>query len=737
MITLFDGKAFQLQQEGDLGILTFDMKAESVNKLNHLSLGELNEVLKDFKKKYPSIKAILLKSGKNQSFIVGADLTLVRAMKDRGEAEQASREGQRIFNLVEDLGIPVLAAIEGPSMGGGTELIAACTYRVISDSPKSMIAVPEIKLGFLPGWGGTYRLPKLIGLGSALDMILTGKNIRADKAYKLGLVDQLIPSAIFFEESKKLALKLAAGEVPFKPRKGLGFLKALQNDPSQALQRSWAGRRFVFQQAHKSVLKQTRGNYPAPLRVLEVLEKAWGKNREAWLNLEAVAFGDLWATSESRALVGLFFLSDDAKRDTGVSSMTTTDVKNLPKIAEVAVLGAGVMGGGIASQSASKGMRTLVKDINWDSVSKALTHAEKLASDDLKKKRVSRVEYNDWMSRVRGQVDYSGFQAVDLVIEAVVENMDVKKSVFKEVESQVHSNCVIASNTSSLRITEMATVFKDPSRLVGLHFFNPVHKMPLVEVVSHDQISDETIARAVQYVKNIGKTPVVVKDGPGFLVNRILMPWLNEAGYCLLEGYSIEGMDKVLKNFGMPMGACELLDEIGLDVASKVAKILYKDLGERSKPSDAVDRILAEKDSSRLGRKSGLGLYTWDKAGGRRQLADSEKIQQLLFVNGSVPRVPEHTPESLVRRQIFPMINEAAVILQEGLTAGPAQVDLAMIFGTGFAPFRGGLCRYADSVGLDKVVAELERLSDIHGARLAPSQALKDYASSGGKFYRD
>jgi len=261
--------------------------------------------------------------------------------------------------------------------------------------------------------------------------------------------------------------------------------------------------------------------------------------------------------------------------------------------------------------------------------------------------------------------------------------------------------------------------------------------MPLVEVVSHDKVSNETIARAVQYVKNIGKTPVVVKDGPGFLVNRILMPWLNEAGYCLLEGYSIAGMDKVLKNFGMPMGACELLDEIGLDVASKVAKILYKDLGERSKPSDAVDRILSEKDSKRLGRKSGLGLYTWDKAGGRRQTPDTENINKLLFPNSAIPRAPEYTPESLVRRQIFPMINEAAVILQEGLTAGPAQVDLAMIFGTGFAPFRGGLCRYADSVGLERVVAELERLSDIHGARLAPSQALKDFASSSGKFYRD
>ncbi len=483
-------------------------------------------------------------------------------------------------------------------------------------------------------------------------------------------------------------------------------------------------------------MAKTRGNYPAPLRILEVVDRAWNQRREKALDLEAKAFGELWATPESKNLVGLFFLSEEAKRDTGVS-LNADAVKKLPKIAEVAVLGAGVMGGGIASQSASKGMRTLVKDINWDSVSKGLAHAKKLAGDSLKRKRITRIEHDSWMGRIRGQVDYSGFKAVDLVIEAVVENIEVKKAVFKEVESMVNADCILASNTSSLRVSDMASAVQNPARLVGLHFFNPVHKMPLVEVVTHDQVSEEAVARAVQYVKDIGKTPVVVKDGPGFLVNRILMPWLNEAGYCLLEGYSIEEMDRALKNFGMPMGPCELLDEIGLDVAVKVAKILYKDLGDRSKPSDAIDRVLSEKDSKRLGRKSGLGFYKWDSPGGKRVEPDSSGINKLVFGTSPTPRAPEHTAESLVRRQIFPMINEAAVILKEGLTAGPAQVDLAMIFGTGFAPFRGGLCRYADSVGLERIVAELERLSEIHGARLAPSQALRDFAASGGKFYRD
>jgi len=736
MTTLFEGNAFRLEQDGDLGILSFDLKGEKVNKLSNISLPELDGILKDFKKKYPTLKALLFRSAKTGSFIVGADLNLVRSMKDTSEAEHASREGQRIFNALEDLGIPTLAAIDGPCAGGGTELILACKYRVVSDSSRTAISLPEVNLGFLPGWGGTYRLPRLLGLGNALDMMLTGKSLRADKAVKLGLAAQSIPAALFNDEILKLGRQLAAGEKPFRARKDPGLIKKIQSDPPALLQNFWAGRRVVFLQARGGVMSKTHGNYPAPLRILEVVEKSWGQKRERALDVEAKAFGELWGTNESHNLVGLFFLSEEAKRDTGVS-LKADVVKALPKIAEVAVLGAGVMGGGIASQSAAKGMRTLVKDIGWDSVSKGLAHAKKLASESLKRKKINHVEHEAWMSRIRGQIDYSGFRAVDLVIEAVVENIDVKKTVLKEVESLVRPDCIIASNTSSLRIRDMASALKDPSRLVGLHFFNPVHKMPLVEVVSHDEVSEEAVARAVQFVKDIGKTPVVVKDGPGFLVNRILMPWLNEAGYCLLEGYSISEMDKTLKDFGMPMGPCELLDEIGLDVAVKVAKILYKDLGERSKPSDAIDRILGEKDSKRLGRKSGLGFYKWDRPGGKRVSPDAEGIEALVFGSKAAATAPEHTPESLVRRQIFPMINEAAVILQEGLTAGPAQVDLAMIYGTGFAPFRGGLCRYADSVGLERVVAELERLSEIHGSRLAPSQALKDFAAKGGKFYRE
>ncbi|MEO5666818.1 MAG: 3-hydroxyacyl-CoA dehydrogenase NAD-binding domain-containing protein [Bdellovibrionota bacterium] len=736
MTQLFDGNAFRLEQDGDLGILTFDLKGEKVNKLGNVSLPELEGLLKDFKKKFPTVKALLFRSAKPGSYIVGADLNLVRSMKDSAEAEQASKLGQRVFNAFEDLGIPTLAAIDGPCAGGGTELSLSCKYRVVSDSSRTAISLPEVNLGFLPGWGGSYRLPRLVGLGTALDMILTGKNIRADKAVKIGLANQMIPAALFSDEILKLGRRLAAGEKPFKPRKDPGLLQKIQKDPPALLQNFWAGRRFVFQQAKVGVMAKSRGNYPAPLRILEVIEKGWGQKREKALELEAKAFGELWGTSESHNLVGLFFLSEEAKRDTGVA-LKADAVKALPKISEVAVLGAGVMGGGIASQSAAKGMRTLVKDVGWDAVSKGLAHAKKLASESLKRKKITPVENEAWMSRIRGQIDYSGFRAVDLVIEAVVENLDVKKTVLKEVEGVVRPDCIIASNTSSLRISDMASALKDPSRLVGLHFFNPVHKMPLVEVVSHAQASEESVARAVQFVKDIGKTPVVVKDGPGFLVNRILMPWLNEAGYCLLEGYSVEDMDRTLKNFGMPMGACELLDEIGLDVAVKVAKILYKDLGERSKPSDAIDRILGEKDHKRLGRKSGLGFYKWDRPGGKRLEPDVEGIHSLIFGAKAAPKAPEHTSESLVRRQIFPMINEAAVILQEGLTAGPAQVDLAMIYGTGFAPFRGGLCRYADSVGLERVVAELERLSEIHGARLAPSDALKNFAAKGGTFYRD
>ncbi len=731
---LFTGKCFRLDSWQNVGVITFDYENEKINKFSAISVPELATLLDKIKLDHKDLKSLLFWSAKKDSYIVGADLEQIKSMSHRDEAYKASREGQSSFSRFEDLGIPSVAAIHGPSMGGGTEVSLCCTYRVCSDHAKTMIAVPEINLGFVPGWGGCYRLPKLIGLANALDMILTGKNIYPSKAGKIGLVNDVIPADLFIERSLEFAKKLAEGWKPAAPKK-----KSMIPDINEVLESNFAGRRLMFFQARKSVMGKTRGNYPAPLKALTLLENHYGQSREKVLAAEAEVFADLWATHESKNLVGLFFLTEKAKKDTG-TDLTVEQVKKLAPIKSLGVLGAGVMGGGIAFQSAGKGaLPTLVKDIQWDAVSKALAHASGLLKSNVRKKRTTQVEMNQTMGRIRGQVDFSGFKGLDLVIEAVVENLDIKKKVFAELENHVNENCLIATNTSSLRVKDMAVAFKHPERFVGLHFFNPVHKMPLVEVIKHPGASVESVARAVAYVKAIGKTPVVVGDGPGFLVNRILMPWLNEAGFCLLDGYSIEHLDRLLKDFGMPMGPCELLDEIGLDVAEKVAHILEKDLGTRSQSSEAMTRVLSKNKGSetpRMGRKSGLGFYKWSQAGGDRLEADSSSIEALLFANSSKPSPQSGSDEALVRRMVFPMINEAAVILEEGIASAPDQVDLAMIFGTGFPPFRGGLLKYADSVGLAQIVEELEALAAKHGPRFKASEALKSFAKGNGKFYR-
>jgi 3-hydroxyacyl-CoA dehydrogenase/enoyl-CoA hydratase/3-hydroxybutyryl-CoA epimerase len=728
MEQLFSGKAFKLEVDGDLAIVSFDLEGERVNKIGFGAASDLDQILGLIKTR--GSKALLIRSLKKGSFVVGADINLIQGLKGEEDARQASSRGQALFSKLEDLGIPSIVAIDGPCVGGGCEMSLACTYRICSDSDKTKIGLPEINLGILPGWGGCYRLPKQIGLMNSLDVILAGKTLNAKKCLKVGLVDMVVPAAILQDKALEIARGLAKGE---KPK---GFKTPVVDLKTKLLESNFVGRRVIFSQAKSGVLSKTRGHYPAPLKALQIIQDTWGQSRDRVLQAEAKAFAELWATSESKNLVNLFFMMEDAKKNTGCS-MSDEQVKKLPEIGELGVLGAGVMGGGIAAQSSTFGFRTTVKDINFDANIKALTHARELFDKMVKRKRITALEREKRLSMIRTQIDFHHFEALDLVIEAIVENMDVKKKVFAELESKVSSKCILASNTSSLRLTEMSKALKDPTRFVGIHFFNPVDKMPLVEVITHEKTSVEVVARTVAWVKAIGKTPVVVKDGPGFLVNRLLMPWLNECAYLLLEGFEIPTLDAAAKKFGMPMGPCELLDEIGIDVASKVSHILQSDFGDRAQAASTSDKILAANkagETARLGRKSGLGFYKWDRPGGKRLEADRDAINQILF-NGSKPSEPEHTYESLTRRMFFPMINEAAMVLDEGIAASPSDVDLAMIFGTGFPPFRGGLCRFADTIGLKKIEAELERMSAMLGARMIPSAALRSRAAATGRFY--
>jgi 3-hydroxyacyl-CoA dehydrogenase / enoyl-CoA hydratase / 3-hydroxybutyryl-CoA epimerase len=728
MEKIWSGNAWSLEKHQDIAILTFDLAGEKVNKLGEVPLRELSDSL-DKIKADSTFKAVLVRSAKKSSFIVGADINVIKTLTDKSQAVEASKLGQDVFSKLEDLKIPTLAAVDGPCMGGGTELILACKYRVCSDSSKTQIGLPEIKLGILPGWGGSYRMPKLVGWMNAMDIILSTKAIRANKAPKIGLVDAVLPEAIFEEKSLECARSVASGKgVPgSRPRSVPLVEKLLTGNP--------IGKSVFFGKAREATLKATKGHYPAPLKALELMKTKHHLSRDAYMKEEAKVFGDLWETSESKNLVNLFLLMEAAKREVG-ADLSKEEVKALAPIGDIAVLGAGVMGGGIGSQAAQSGVFTTLKDLNFAAITKGLQHARSLVEKRVKRKHYTKAQGEQVLAKIRGQVDYKGFCGHELVIEAIVENLEIKKSVFSELENHIKEDAIVASNTSSLRLTEMAKAFKHPERFVGLHFFNPVEKMPLIEVITHEKTDPKVTARVVAFSKAIGKTPVVVKDGPGFLVNRLLMPWLNEAGYCLEEGYSIQAMDKALKKFGMPMGPFELLDEVGLDVAAKVGHILHSDFGDRAKPAALLDKVLEHNKSSgekRLGHKTFLGFYKWNAETGRRESPDNDFVTKVVHGGTSKSKLAESDQE-MIERQIFPMINEAArSLLEDKIVQSPEMLDLAMIFGTGFPPFRGGLLRYADSVGVPHIVQALKKLESKYGPRFAPAPSLAKVT----RFYND
>lgn len=703
-------KSLTLEKRGNVGLLIFDQYQEKANKLstpNMLRLLELCMSIEDDK----SIEALVVISRKPTIFIAGADISEIQRMA-RGEATaETLMKLQAVFTYLENLPIPTIAAIHGACMGGGTELSLSCDYRMASDGPETKIALPEVLLGVLPGWGGTQRMPRLVGLEKALDLILTGKGLDGKRAKKIGLVDKVVPVEFLEEKAIAWAQELAKSK---KKRTYESHLKErlLENVPG--------GKWVIFDQAKKQVMKQTKGNYPAPLKILEVLKKTYGGDLEKGLKEEAKAFTELVTTPESKALIGIFYLQEKVKKDKGVDGKIAGK-----EIKRAAVVGAGVMGGGIAQLFAAKGTRVRMKDINWDAVAKGYSAAHKIFQKLVTKKRMKPNELANIMERIEGTVDYTGFKNLDLVVEAVVESLEVKKKIFGELDQVVSSDTVLATNTSSLSISEIAKAVKDPKRVVGMHFFNPVDKMPLVEVIRGNETSDEAVATVFQFAKKIGKTPIVVKDAPGFVVNRILGPYLNEAVYLLLEGVTPSRMDRVMEKFGMPMGPIALLDEVGLDVAAKVSHVLFNAFGERMKPPSAIDMVAKE---GRLGKKSGKGIYLHSEG---KRTEDSELLSKL-----DIKSDRDISDEEIIKRLTYVMVNEAARILDEGLVRDVSDIDIGMIFGTGFAPFRGGLLGYADSVGPDAIVSELDVLARTHGMRFQPCQYLQQLSVDGKKFYK-
>lgn len=709
-------ESIRVRAEGEVAVIEFDLVGEKVNKLSTPVMVRFREVIQEVTS--GGYKAAVLISKKNSIFIAGADIEEIRGMKKADEFRAAILQAHGIFNSIEDAKIPFIAAIHGACMGGGCELILACDYRICSDDPATRIGLPEVRLGIIPGFGGCVRLPRAVGYQAALDVIVKGGSVDSRKASKIGLVDQVVHRAQL--EAKALAM---AREVASRGKRVKRFKPS---GAAASMMELAPARAFVMSKWKSGTLEQTHGHYPAPIKAIEVVQKTYGmSDRAAALEIELQAFCEVAVTDVSKNLINVFYLTEAVKKRTGVSG----EAKPI-QVKRIGVLGAGTMGGGIAYVAADKGIEVRMKDINNQALALGFRHARDLWSKLMKRKKIDSYQFAQKMSLVSGGLDFSGFGQLDVVVEAIVEDMGIKQKVIGETARHCRPDAIIATNTSSLSVTEMAKGHPHPENFVGMHFFNPVDKMPLVEVIRGEKSSDVAVATVFELSKKMGKMPVVVKDGPGFLVNRILVPYLIEAAWLLQDGMSIETVDRrYKKEFGMPMGPFTLMDEIGIDVCVKVSKIFHQSLGDRIQIPPIMKKLAENKQ--RLGKKSGLGFYKYNSS------RKSEGVDQSVYAELGLP-APTDTLSSdeTIRRGIFNMVNEASLaLIEERIVDTPDEVDLAMIMGTGFPPFRGGLLRYADTVGVKLICDELENYAAKYGERFKPSAPMKNLAKNDRRFY--
>ena len=695
-----------------IAIVTLDCPGASVNTISASVKEEFNRAF-DTMKTDERIKAVAFLSGKKENFIAGADIEEFVKLTSAAEAERLSATGQEMLSRIAAFPKPVVAGIHGACLGGGLEFALSCTYRVATDHPKTQIGLPEIQLGILPGAGGCQRLPRLIGLRAALDIILAGKVERAQKAFKLGIVDELVPPSILRDITVGAAKRLAGGWRPNRKRPG-GFVGWL-------LDGTPLGRMLVFRMARKTVQAQTHGNYPAPPAALEAVEYGLRHGIVAGLAHEAHLFGGLAVTDVSRKLVQIFFATTQMKKDLGVANPPAPR-----EIKRLGVVGSGFMGAGIAGTAVTQaGVDVRMKDADLGHIAKGLAAARDILHDRLKKRRITKYEYMRLSALLSGDAAFTGFGRAELVIEAVFEDLKVKQQVLKEVESATSDTTIFATNTSTIPISQIAQAARRPAQVIGMHFFSPVARMPLVEVIAAAQTAPGTISTVVAFGRRMGKTPVVVKDSPGFWVNRILAPYMNEAAHILLAGTSIEEIDRVMVQFGFPVGPITLLDEVGLDVAQKASGVLFTAFGDRLQPAPALAALVKD---GRLGRKAGKGFYRYHN--GKKDGVDPAVYPLIGTHPNGGPRAAE-----IVQRLTLAMLNEAARALGEGVVRSPRDGDMAAVFGIGFPPFRGGPLRYADELGATRVVADLDRLAERLGSRFAPCDVLREHARAGTTFY--
>ncbi|QGU89329.1 fatty acid oxidation complex subunit alpha FadB [Erwinia sorbitola] len=713
---LYQGETLSLDWlEDGIAELVFDAPG-SVNKLDTRTVASLGEALTVLERQ-PSLRGVLLTSRK-AAFIVGADITEFLSLFNAPEEKltQWLAFANSIFNRLEDLPVPTVSAISGYALGGGCECVLATDFRIATADTR--IGLPETKLGIMPGFGGSVRLPRLLGADSALEIIAAGKDIDGTQALKVGLVDAVVAVEKLHGAALSVLKDAISGRQPWRERRQCKL---------EPLKLSRIEGAMSFTTAKAMVMQTAGKHYPAPLTAVKTIEAAARLGRDEALKLETAAFVPLARSDEARALVGIF-LNDQAVK--AKAKKLTRDVE-APK--QAAVLGAGIMGGGIAYQSAWKGVPVIMKDISETSLTLGMGEAAKLLNKLLARGKIDGLKLAGVIGTIQPTLHYAGFDRVDVVVEAVVENPQVKAAVLAETESHIRPDAVLASNTSTIPISLLAKALTRPENFCGMHFFNPVPRMPLVEVIRGEKTADSTIAKVVAWASKMGKTPIVVNDCPGFFVNRVLFPYF--AGFSLLlrDGADFRQIDKVMeKQFGWPMGPSWLLDVVGIDTAHHAQQVMADGFPQRMKKDyrDAIDVLF---EAKRYGQKNQQGFWRWetDSKGKAKKVTDSEtdRLLQSVCQPGRV-----FSDEEIVARMMIPMINEVVRCLEEGVIASPAEADMALVYGLGFPPFHGGAFRYLDTVGSDRFVAQAEPFSPL-GALYQVPAGLRDKATQGGSWY--
>ena len=713
---IYEGKAITVKLlEDGIAELNFDLQGESVNKFNRDTLEDLKASVEALQGN-SDVKGLIVTSGKD-CFIVGADIT---EFGDNFKQEDSViiewiLEANKIFNGVEDLPFPTVTAINGIALGGGFEMCLATDFRIMSE--KAKVGLPEVKLGIYPGFGGTVRLPRVIGADNAIEWICMGAENKADKALKFGAVDAVVKADVLKDQAIAMVKSAIAGELDWKAKREEKLVKLGLEAMEQMM---------VFETAKGFVAGQTKGQYPAPIEAIKTMQKAANFGRDKALEVEAKGFAKLAKTTESQALIGLFNNDQLLKKKAKEYEAKAKPTK------KAAVLGAGIMGGGIAYQSAVKGTPIMMKDIAEAGIELGLSEANKLLAKRVERKKMKPLQMGETLNRIRPTLSYAEFGDVDVVVEAVVENPKLKKMVLAELDDQVKEDCIVTSNTSTISIDLLAEDLKRPENFLGMHFFNPVHMMPLVEVIRGAKTSEEAVATTVAYAKQMGKTPIVVNDCPGFLVNRVLFPYFGGFAALMRDGADFRKVDKVMEKFGFPMGPAYLMDVVGIDTGKHANEVMAEGFPERMKADfkSAMD-VLYENEYYGQKNKKGFYKYEEDKKGKPKKVFDEAILEMLAPVCADTK---DFDDEEIIARCMIPMCNEVIRCLEEGIVDTAAEADMGLIFGIGFPPFRGGALRYVDTIGVDAFVALADKYKDL-GPMYHVTDKTREMAANGETFH--